>query len=180
MTENVKTVRTFLENVEKLSRLPLITNREMNFLFGDKVALVLGVLDNYNRQKQLCSNCEKRCCLIARCEIYAPQFAQCPIHELRPLVCRLHFCHYFQTDHNSEVREMSDVFFNCLLAADRDGNPRVRFFDSPPLAIAAPGLVEIIAPWAKSVREDKMNPLEALRLIYHEAGKYRMTPLVNR
>jgi hypothetical protein len=86
----------------------------------------------------------------------------------------MHFCKQFSANGNKLVDQVCDIFFECLLAADRAGNPRVRLFDSPPLAMASPDLVERTAPFAKAVREDSMEPHTALRLIGREAEKYRI------
>ena len=167
-----KSISNFLEHVERLSRLPLITNSEMNELFGEEVAAALVKLNNYNREKQICFNCQNRCCKVSGCELYASQFSQCPIQDFRPVVCRLHFCHRFHIQDNSLVEELGDIFFDSLLAADRYGSTRVRLFDSPPLARSAPDLVVATTQWVNAVREGSLNPEYAERLVLHEAQKY--------
>jgi len=171
--DKVKTVGLFLKNIDRLSRLPLLTDPEMDCLFGPDVKAAIAVLDDYNRSKQLCAHCSKRCCLVARCELYAPEFNACPIHEIRPLVCRMHFCQQFQADCKSLIDQVSDIFFDCLLTADREGNPRVKLFDAPPLVLPAPLLVEKTAPLAQAVRDGKLEARKGLELIRREAEKYR-------
>jgi hypothetical protein len=170
-------VRTFMERLGELSLLPLVTDNEMGELFGKEVISALAELDRYNRQSQLCANCRNHCCLVAHCELYAPQFHQCPIHDLRPVLCRFHYCNKFQTECSSLVEEVSDIYFECLLAADRDGNPRVRLFESPPLARYCLNLVNVAAPLVSAVRDGNINPENAAKLIHSEAAKYRMTPI---
>jgi len=172
--DKAKAISDFLESVENLSRLPLITGPEMNDLFGDEVAAAVADLNRHNREEQVCWQCTNRCCPIAGCELYAPQFRHCPIHHLRPVVCRLHFCHRFQTDGSSLIKELGDIFFDSLLAADRYGSPRVRLFDSPPLAATAPALIAVTSPWVKAVQEGDLDPEYAGKLIQQEADKYRI------
>ena len=166
--------KIFLDRVEQLYRLPLITDSEMNELFGGEVAAALAELNRYNGEEEVCSHCEKRCCQVTGCELYAPQFSQCPIHDLRPVVCRLHFCHKFHISDNSLIKELGDIFFDSLLAADRYGSSRVRLFDSPPLGGSAPGLVAATSPWLNEVREGSLDAEYAERLIRREAEKYRI------
>ena len=139
----------------------------------------LAKLNRYNREKQICSQCQKRCCQASGCELYAPQFSQCPIQDFRPVVCRLHFCHSFHIQGNSLVEELSDIFFDCLLAADRYGSTKVRLFDSPPLAICAPDLIETTSHWVNAVREGRIDPEYAEKLVLHAAKKYRIAYTYN-
>lgn len=167
-----KSINSFLENVERLYQLPLITNSEMNELFGEEVAAALAQLNRYNHENQICLRCQNRCCQASGCELYAPQFKQCPIQDFRPVVCRLHFCHSFHIQGNSIVEELGDIFFDSLLTADCLGSAKVRLFDSPPLAICAPDLVGATSHWVDAVREGSLNPEYAEKLVLHEAKKY--------
>jgi hypothetical protein len=170
-----KAINCFLERVERLSRLPLITDSEMKGLFGREVAGALMELDRFNQEKQICTHCQDRCCQICGCELYAPQFSQCPIHDFRPVVCRLHFCHKFNVPGSTVVKEIADIFFDSLLAADSYGSARVRLFDSPPLAMTSPDFVAVTSPWVDAVREGSLAPEKAGKLIRREAAKYRIT-----
>jgi len=174
-----KVITSFLEHVEGLSRLPLISNQEMDELFGEAVTAAVMELDRFNRKEEICRYCQNRCCQAIACEFHAPQFSRCPIHDFRPVVCRLHFCHRFHIDNtgNSLVKELGDVFFDSLLAADRDGSAKVRLFDCPPLARTAPSLIKVAEPWVNAVREGSLNPERAERLIYREAVKYRSSDI---
>jgi len=172
--DNTRTIATFLENLNRLSGLPLLTDEEMERLFGEETTTVIRVLDEYNKKHRLCADCTNRCCLIARCELYDPEFDSCPIHEMRPLVCRMHFCKLFQFEGSLLAENLSDIFFECLLAADRGGNSRVRLFDAPPMAITAPLLIEKTAPITQALKKGKINPAKATELIHWEAAKYRV------
>ncbi len=172
MLNQEKAVRNFLEHVDSLTQLPLITDSEMRILFGEEVMAAIEQLDRYNQAERLCSGCESRCCLACRCELYAPEFGCCPIYEYRPVLCRLHFCNDFRAAGNSIIVELGDIFFDSLLAADREGNPRVRLFESPPLTNAAPALVRAASPWVEMVREGTINPDHALSAIIREAQRY--------
>jgi len=167
-----KSISNFLEHVERLSRLPLITNSEMNELFGEEVAAALVKLNSYNHEKQICVKCQNRCCKASGCELYASQFSQCPIQDFRPVVCRLHFCHRFHVQDNSVVEELGDIFFDSLLAADHYGSTRVGLFDSPPLARNAPTLAAATTHWVNAVREGILNPEYVEKLVLHKAEKY--------
>lgn len=173
MINKANAIRCFLEHIEQLSRLPLITDLEMNKLFGEEVAAALTELHRYNLEEQVCLHCENRCCQAANCEFYAPQFSQCPIYDFRPVICRLHFCHRFHIDSNSLLQEISDIFFDCVLAADRYGSSQAQLFDCPPLAGSSPGLVAVAAPWVNAARAGSLNPEHAARLIRQSAEKYR-------
>ncbi len=168
-----KAIASFLAHLEGLSRLPLITDAEMKELYGREVAAVLSEMERYDRENQVCSNCEHRCCPAIDCEFYAPQFDCCPIHDFRPVVCRLHFCVKFPIASNPLMREMDDIFFDSLLTAERSSNSRVRFFDTPPLSRAAPELVSIGVPLVEAVRQGTLSPADAERLIHKEVEKYR-------
>ena len=174
MINKEKAIRNFLKRVEELSQLPLINDLEMNDLFGEEVASVLAEMERNNREEQVCSNCENKCCHAISCEFYASQFSQCPIYDFRPLVCRLHFCHKFYFSVSSWMEEISDIFFESLLAADRDGSDKVRFFDSPPLTRNSPDLIVVTSAWMNAVREGCLNPEYAEKLIRQEAEKYRI------
>jgi hypothetical protein len=171
-----KAIQTFLERVEQLPRLPLITDAEMNTLYGEEVTEALEGLVHINKKGQFCQNCQTRCCPVVKCELYSPQFNRCPIFELRPPICRLHYCHQFFDDGDILLRELSDIFFDSLLTAERAKSSKVRLFDCPPLTICCPDLVTATAKWMNSVREGTLDPEEAIKLIRQEAEKYR-TPV---
>jgi len=169
-----KAINSFLGRIEQLTRLPLITDSEMNELFGEEVAAALATLNRYNIEEKICQRCENRCCYTSRCELYAPQFSECPIYGLRPVVCRLHFCHRFEATCSSLIVELGDIFFDSLLAAERNGSDRVRLFDTPPLEATSPQLVAVTSPWVDAVREGRLGPGDAGRLICREVAEHRL------
>lgn len=167
-----KAITSFLEYVEHLRRLPLITDAEMHKLFGEEVTTAVAEIDRVNREEQICLQCQNRCCPVCGCELYAAEFGQCPIYEFRPVLCRLHFCHRFNSASRSVVVELGDIFFESLQAADQAGSAKVRLFESPPLARYAPKFIEATAPWVDAVRKGSLNPEHARKLICIEAEKY--------
>ena len=169
-----KAIASFTEHVEYLRHLPLITNSDMGKLFGVEVTTAVAELDRFNREEQICLRCQNRCCPACGCELYAPEFSQCPIYDFRPVLCRLHFCHRFNSAGRSVVVELSDIFFDSLLAAEQAGSDRVRLFESPPLAKAAPGLITATAPWVDAVRKGSLNPNYAKKMIHIEAKKHHI------
>jgi len=168
-----RAVTRFLEQVNRLARLPFITDAEMDDLFGEEVAAALSTLHHYGQEEGVCLHCESRCCLACRCEVYAPELGCCPVQELRPVLCRFHFCDRFRAAGSHLMDELGDLFFECLLAADRDGNFRVRLLESPPLVHSAPDFVAAASPWVKAVREGRMLPQRAEKVIRREVQRHR-------
>ncbi len=172
-----KAVARFMENVGQLSRLPLITDSEIYQLYGEEVAAAVAEMDHANHEEQVCLQCQNRCCPACGCELYASKFGQCPIYDFRPVLCRLHFCHRFNTAGRSVVVELGDIFFDSLSAAEQAGIDKVRLFESPPLAGHAFGLTTATAPLVDAVRRGSLDPEHARRLINQEAEKYQ-TPRI--
>lgn len=173
--DKARAIETFLAQVEKLLHLPFITDAEMKSLYGEDMPLVLDQLGHINDLNRFCQDCQSRCCPAVRCEFYAPQFSSCPIFDLRPPICRLHYCHRFFTDHDTLLKDMSDVFFDSLLKADSLGSNKVKFFDAPPLIHCCPELIESTRHWIESVRNGTLDPEEARRVIMDETMKFRPT-----
>lgn len=172
--DKAKAVQIFLEQLEKQTRLPLITDEDMVALFGEEVAGAVAELDRQNSRQNLCDDCKGNCCLAVKCELYAPQFGRCPIHGLRPPICRLHYCHKFFPDDDTYLRELSDIFFDCLITADHYGSKMMKYFDAPPLSRGCAALIEATAPWVSAVKEGTLDPEKAIRSISEEAGKFRL------
>jgi hypothetical protein len=167
-----KAVNDFLQHVDWLVHLPLITDSEIGWLYGEEMAAAVAKLDSFNRQEKMCEHCQSRCCPACGCELYAPQFSQCPIYDFRPVVCRLHFCHQFNGAQSSLIRELTDIFFDSLATLERQGNTQVRLFDCPPLTRTVPDLVAVVSPWVNAVREGGLNPEYATKLIHQQAQEY--------
>ena len=49
-----KAIAIFLERVERLAQLPLVTDLEMDELFGEGVAAALSELNRFNQKEQIC------------------------------------------------------------------------------------------------------------------------------
>jgi hypothetical protein len=167
-----KAVSTFLEKFDSLSHLPLITDVEMDRLFGEEVQAGLAELERYNKKEGFCRHCSDKCCRLVDCELFAPELTQCSIRPVRPVLCRMHFCHQFDAEYQTLVKETGDIFLESLLAIERRGSRNTRFFDCPPLGRLAPGLVEAIMPLIKAVQEGRLNEATALDLIQTETNKY--------
>ncbi|MBI2851804.1 MAG: hypothetical protein HYX84_01695 [Chloroflexi bacterium] len=168
-----KAISSFLSHLQVLSRLPLITGEEMAELYGEEVVAALGEMERYDREAQVCADCERRCCPAVRCELYAPQFARCPIHDFRPVICRLHFCNSFPITASPLIHELDDIFFESLLAAQRSDIEQARFFDCPPFTRIAPDFIVRLSPLVEGVRNGSLSPDEGERLILREVERYR-------
>ena len=88
-------INRFVEHVEDLPNLSLVTDLEMKELYGEELATTLDKMNRLIWEKPLCLQCDSICCQEYGCEFYAPQFVQCPIFDLRSAVCRFHFCEKF-------------------------------------------------------------------------------------
>ena len=145
----------------------------MKELFGDEVELALLELDRLNREKQICLHCDRNCCQKYSCEFYAPQLGWCPIFDLRPAVCRLHFCERFQPTAGLIVKELSEIYLDSLTIAAKIGSTKVGLFDIPPFSSFAPQLIKAISPWVQAVKEGKLDPDSSRQQILLEAMRYR-------
>jgi hypothetical protein len=106
-------ISSFVEHMDRLSRLPFVTEQEIKELYGEEVAVALGELEGINQEEKICQQCDNNCCREHGCEFYAPQFSRCPIHDLRPAICRFHFCENFQIVAGSTVKDLSEIFFTA-------------------------------------------------------------------
>ncbi len=167
-----RAIYRFAEHVDSLPNLPLVTDLEMKELYGEEVASALEELNRLSRKEQLCLHCDSICCQEYGCEFYAPRFGQCPIFELRPVVCRFHFCGKFQVIGGSTITELAEIFLYGLQAAGRHGSERARFFDPPPFGSVAPQLVEAISPWIDAVRKGKLNDRDGWERVREQVAQY--------
>jgi len=173
-----KAIEAFLDGVDRLSHLPLVTDAEMDMLFGDEVAAALAWLDRFNQQERVCLECQGQCCRACRCEVYSARFRGCPIQGLRPMLCRMHFCDRFRPAGSELVDELGDIFFAGVLAADLAGNPRVRLFECPPLVGGAPGLVATVSPLVEGVREGTLDADCVSKAVRRVAREFCISALV--
>jgi hypothetical protein len=165
-----KAISNFLSSVGQFGQLLLVSDGEVKELFGEEVATALECL---SREEQVCWHCGGRCCCEIVCELYASQFSQCPVHDFRPIACRLHFCHRFDIAGRSLVLELRDIFLGSLMAVELGDSVILRLLDSPPLAGVSPELVAATSPWVEAVRQGSLDPERATGFIWREAEKYR-------
>ncbi len=164
-------VSNFLKHFESLSHLPLISDAEMDSLFGQEVAAALHELELYGRQEGFCRSCRSRCCLLVDCELYVPSFSRCSIHNFRPVLCRMHFCNKFAPVYRDLVKAVGDIFLDSLLAGEHLDPAKTKLLDSPPLGILAPDLVARIKGIIKAFDEGILEEKAALKSIAAELEK---------
>jgi len=68
---------------------------------------------------------------------------------------------------------LSDIFFDCMNAAEAAGIPHARLFDSPPLARCAPEFVERAKPILQQFRDGKISGERAAADMMEMAEKHR-------
>jgi hypothetical protein len=162
---------SFVEHVDHLERLPFITDHEIKLLYGEEVALALGELERINQEERICQQCDSNCCQEHGCEFFAPQFSRCPIHDLRPAICRFHFCEKFQIAAGSIVKGLSEIFLYSLSAASVNGSGSVKFFNPPPFIEVSPELIKIIRLLINKVQSGNLKPGYGQRRIRQEIMK---------
>lgn len=165
-----KAVEIFLNNFEKLTHLPLISDAEMAMLYGTQVQNIINEIQAYNGQEKICHNCVSRCCNMVKCEFYSSELSQCVLHQSRPVLCRVHFCHKFAEKYGIVVKEIGDIFLDGLQILENSHNPKVKFFDTPPLGNYLP---EILAKFKAKLVEFKAGIItesELLETIQIEVG----------
>jgi len=166
-------VACFLRGYDRLVGLPLISDAEVDGLFSPILLQTLAQLRQYDQNEQICAACSERCCALIRCELYDPALGVCPAFNLRPLLCRMHYCHKFEA-HSKAIKVIGDIFLESLLAAERQGSRKTALFDSPSLAPAAPILAENILTLRTAFREGKLGKAAALTALQAAAENYRM------
>lgn len=168
-----RAVESFLRHAGELPDLSLVTDAEFRKLYGEEVVTVVAELENRDREEELCLRCVGECCRDIGCELYAPQFSQCPIHDLRPVACRLHFCHRFDDAGRSLSLALRDVFLGSLTAAEARIGEALTALDCLPLSRCLPEFVAAVVPRVEDVRRGQLCPERALALIRREARRYR-------
>ena len=170
-----RAVSQFLDRVDSYGQIILVSTEEVADLFGEELMLVLEQFESFAREQQLCADCGGQCCDDIGCELFAPQFGQCPIHSFRPIACRLHFCRKFDVPYKSMVIELRDVFFNCYKAIDTCRSPNIASLDTPPFAAHCPELVTLVAPLVEAVRQGKSAPQDVADLMMEKVSRYRLS-----
>jgi hypothetical protein len=163
-----RAVGNFLKNFESLSRLPLITDAEMDHLFGEEVNSSITELEFLNQKEQLCRECTNRCCQLVHCEFYSYKFSRCPIYDFRPLLCRMHYCYNFPSEYRDLVKDLGDIFLDSLISIERPGNRNARLFDCPSFKSCAPELTKKVTSLIKLFEAgsaDEASVLQSIREI---------------
>ena len=171
-------IANFIGRVDYLTRLLFISDLEIRELYGEEVAAALGEIEHINQKKKICQQCDSNCCQHHRCEFYALKFNQCPIHSLRPAICRFHFCEKFQIAGKSTIKELAEIFLYSLSVAAANGSHRVIFFNPPPFAKVSPKLIEVVFPFVERVQSGKIQPRYGQRRIRQEVMKYATTEVL--
>lgn len=154
----------------------LPTDGEFESLFGPQIAEATRMLAGH--AAVICQSCRGECCRRIECEFYSDRFDCCPIHEYRPVKCRLYYCEKILGDEvlsdearwllNRPARELSD-----RLREDQG----LSIFIEPPVRIggrswlARFGIDDEVARLVRAVSSGVLSP---------EAGKARLTGLVRQ
>jgi len=173
-------VASFAAGAVGLAGLPLVTDGELRRLYGEEVIAAVARLELLEREQGICSRCGGQCCADIGCELYSPHWSSCPIHQWRPIACRLHFCHRFRGEAQSLALELRDVFLGSLSAAESRGDGVSRVLDCPPLGAALPRFTAMATEWVRRLRLGHLSPDLARALVSEEAWKHRAgftTPL---
>ncbi len=105
-----------VEKAQGLSGFPFITDVQVGELFGHEVSQALSFLDQLGAEQGICSSCGGNCCREIKCELYAADFASCPVYDHRPLVCRFHYCQRFGAEHEPLILELRDLCVDAINA----------------------------------------------------------------
>ncbi|MDM7999490.1 MAG: hypothetical protein QUS33_05675 [Dehalococcoidia bacterium] len=166
-------VATFMGAAGRFAKVALLTDAEVEELFGPETAAALAIFDHYSEESGLCASCGGICCSEIGCEVYSPLFGKCPIYATRPLLCRFHFCHRFDAVDKTLVVALRDVFLACYTAYQiRDGTIALSM-NVPPLEMSCPTLVANTEPVMDAVRDGSLDPQEGSQLIRKEVERYR-------
>jgi hypothetical protein len=168
-----RAINLFLTRFPDLSCLPFITDEEMEALYGEEVAGVLRESDTFNQQEHLCRNCRDSCCQLVRCEIYSPQFKQCPARSYRPPICRLHFCHSFIQRSDLPLNDLGDIFLAGWQAAEKLDRLRATLLDCPPFRRIVPELSSVFKGLMSISGADPAREAEISRGIRSAIEQYR-------
>ncbi len=160
-----KAVDCFLAAFNQPRALPFLSDAETELLFGREVTEALAFLDDYNLQKQICVQCRKHCCTRVRCEFYDSRFSRCPVASLRPALCRLHYCEFYNTEHRALVKRLGDIFLEGLARASAIDPVAAAFYDCPPFTPHAPLLVSNINLVLEDIRKNLVFQTDGFKKI---------------
>jgi hypothetical protein len=178
--DETRAIATFLGVVRRFAQVALLTDEEVRELFGADAAAALAAFDRHSEENGLCASCGGVCCSEIGCEVYSPRFEECPIHATRPLLCRFHFCHRFDTVDKTLVIALRDIFLACYTADQISSGTIAKSMSVPPLETACPSLVANVGPLVEAVRDGRVTPQEGAGLIRKEVERYRSRHMVSR
>ncbi len=171
--DEIKAIANFTKVVGRFAQVALLTDEEVEELFGPETAAALVAFDRYSDVHGLCASCGGTCCSEIGCELYSPRFNQCPIHDTRPLLCRFHFCHRFDAVDKTLVIALRDIFLACYTADQISSGTIAKSMSVPPLETACPALVANVQPLMDAVQEGTLDPQEGIQLIRKDVERYR-------
>lgn len=168
-----KAVRNFLKQVDRFGQLLLVTDNEVEELYGEEVAAALAKLERINQEKQICSGCDGFCCWKIGCDLYDIKFNRCPVNDFRPLACRFHFCNSFYILENELVTELADIFYSSFLALSVWDSDKSTEMISPLLAGVPTELAAALSLRMGEVRRGELDTELAEEFVRREVETYR-------
>ena len=171
--DETKAIGSFMKAVGRFAQVALLSDGEVEELFGSETAAALAAFDRYSDERGLCASCGGVCCKEIGCEVYSPLFEECPIHATRPLLCRFHFCHSFDAVDKTLVIALRDIFLACYTADQISSGTIAESMSVPPLETACPALVANVQPVMNAVRKGRLDPQDGMLRIWKEVDRYR-------
>lgn len=146
-----------------------ITQAEFEDIFGAEISAVTQVLNEASRER--CSACGGKCCRDIGCELYSEKFGYCPIYDIRPRVCRYHFCHaiFEEAPLSKEGKELLQKPINEFFGSDK-GRLAELFPLFPMFVVGAEGLILLgiageVDVIMESFEAGKLNEDQAKRML---------------
>jgi hypothetical protein len=155
---------SFLARIAGWRQLAFVTDEQLGGLVGG-ARVSLERLQRIDVEQGICARCGGICCAEIGCELFAAPFGRCPLHDLRPIACRLHFCALFGAAHRPQIVELRDLFVGWTAALEARGDPRLTELQVPPLGDVCAGLTAAVAPAVEAVRGGLADPRAALGAI---------------
>ena len=119
MMDKEQAIENLVRNIGNFPCLPFITDLELRQLFGEEVGQALEFMEAINRERKICSTCGGQCCRQMGCDFFVDGLGECPIYDLRPLICRFHYCDKFGEEHKSLIKELADVIVGGVSGLER-------------------------------------------------------------
>ncbi|MDO8673757.1 MAG: hypothetical protein Q7O66_20285, partial [Dehalococcoidia bacterium] len=173
-------VRQATGELSRFSQLPFVTDAEMIAILGTEVALAIARLDEQNVAQGTCSVCRGLCCNQMRCEIFAPEFGQCPIFTVRPILCRFNFCYRFGKANAGVAKELTAIAADVVVLVSAGSQEAASFDLNVSLygecRLADEALSENLLPLTRVMalaRKGDISWTEAENLLHAEVTAYR-------